>query len=77
MPIETELTGEEARELVNKIGISRMGFDGHSCYYFLKDESALEVRPIHVMRLRNGTKQPKLKFNHIVFLPTDPQVKHY
>lgn len=66
MPIDTTLTGEDARDLINKIGLSRMGFNGLSCYCFLEDGSAIKITPIHVPF--EGTK---IEFTHRILLPLD------
>lgn len=69
MPIDTVLTGEEARTVANETGVTRLGFDGNSCYYFLKDGSAIEIKPI-----LNSNLRAELKFVHRVLLPTDKSI---
>jgi hypothetical protein len=67
MPIETELTGEQAVEITNRIGISRMVFDNQSCFCFLKDGSAIEF----TIDLDLSLSKHEFRFFHKVFLPLD------
>lgn len=66
MPIDTVLDGDELRTVSNSTGVIRIGFDGSSCYLYLRDGAAIEIKPL----ITNNLK-PELKFIHRTFLPTD------